>query len=56
MGETRGGAPYRLVVLFCGIIGLIVLLAGIVFRNVYAMIVGAAWVVVPISAYLTLRT
>ena len=56
MGETRGGAPYRLVVLFCSIIGLVVLLAGIVLRNVYAIIGGAAWMVVPVSAYLILKT
>ena len=56
MGETRGGRPYRLVVLYCVIIGFIVLLAGIVLGNVYVMICGAVWLVVPVSAYLILRT
>ena len=56
MGETRGGRPYRLTVFICVMIGFIPLLAGIVLRNVYVMILGAVWLVVPVSAYLILRT
>ena len=56
MGETRGGRPYHFVVLECVIIGFIALLAGIVLGNVYMMIGGAVSVVVPVSAYLILRT
>ena len=56
MGETRGGTPYRLVMLEWVIIGFIVLLGGMVLGNVYMMIGGAVSVVVPVSAYLILRT